>query len=108
MNRRMGRSNQNHLPKLANPGFDGTVRRGSVTCPHCGYTTPIEQVREQLSINDGGTDDARLMCNLLFVKVKRKRLQMRNNKFFEERGRFFRLATLMMFSCRSSQKDDWN
>jgi putative DNA methylase len=28
----------------------GTVRRGSVTCPVCGYTTPVAAVREQARI----------------------------------------------------------
>ena len=26
----------------------GTVRRGSATCPVCGYTTPVASVRKQL------------------------------------------------------------
>jgi adenine-specific DNA methylase len=26
---------------IENPQFDGTVKRGSVTCPCCGYTTPV-------------------------------------------------------------------
>jgi adenine-specific DNA methylase len=48
--------------KVANPKFDGTVARGSVTCPCCGYTTPVARVREQLKARHGGADDARLMC----------------------------------------------
>src|SRR5437868_6314298 len=27
---------------------EGTVKRGSATCPCCGYTTPVKSVREQL------------------------------------------------------------
>ena len=26
---------------IENPSFDGTVKRGSATCPCCGYTTPV-------------------------------------------------------------------
>lgn len=40
----------------------GTARRGSVTCPVCGYTTTVERVRAQLQQRVGGTLDARLMC----------------------------------------------
>lgn len=40
----------------------GTIRRGSVTCPICGYTTPVDSVRKQLRSRRGGTADARLFC----------------------------------------------
>src|SRR5262249_20349901 len=30
--------------KVDNPKFDGTVKRGSATCPCCGYTTPVDRV----------------------------------------------------------------
>jgi adenine-specific DNA methylase len=40
----------------------GTVRRGSATCPVCGFTTPVASVRRQLSERHGGTADARLLC----------------------------------------------
>jgi adenine-specific DNA methylase len=43
------------------PDFQGTVRRGSATCPCCGYTTPVAQVREQLKTRRGGANDARLL-----------------------------------------------
>lgn len=42
--------------------IDGTIRRGSVTCPVCGYTTPIDRVRNQLQQRHGGTDDAMLLA----------------------------------------------
>ena len=48
--------------KIDNPRFGGTVRRGSATCPCCGYTTPVARVREQLKARRGGTFDARLLC----------------------------------------------
>lgn len=40
----------------------GTVRRGSATCPCCGYTTPVTSVRTQLKARRGGAADARLLC----------------------------------------------
>ena len=48
--------------KIAEPNFDGTVKRGSATCPCCGYTTPVTRVREQLKIQRGGGNHSRLMC----------------------------------------------
>lgn len=41
---------------------EGTVRRGSASCPCCGYTTPVKSVREQLKKRRGGAADARLFC----------------------------------------------
>lgn len=41
---------------------EGTVRRGSATCPVCGYTTPVARVRAQLRERYGGAADARLYC----------------------------------------------
>jgi adenine-specific DNA methylase len=40
----------------------GTVRRGSVTCPSCGYTTPVSSVRHQLKGRLGGTKDSLMTC----------------------------------------------
>ena len=48
--------------KIEDPKFDGTVKRGSATCPCCGYTTPVERVRGQLRSKHGGAQDARLFC----------------------------------------------
>jgi putative DNA methylase len=48
--------------RIDNPKFDGTVKRGSGTCPCCGYTTPVKQIREQLKARRGGANDARLIC----------------------------------------------
>ena len=53
--------------KFADPNFDGTVKRGSATCPCCGYTTPVARVREQLKARHGGSEDARMFC----VVIKR-------------------------------------
>jgi len=58
---------------------EGTVRRGSATCPVCGYTTPVASVRKQLRARRGGAADARLFC----VVTTRPGQQ----------GRFYRLPT---------------
>jgi adenine-specific DNA methylase len=41
---------------------EGTVKRGSTTCPCCGFTTPVRSVREQFKKRRGGAADARLFC----------------------------------------------
>jgi len=48
--------------KTADPKFDGTVKRGSASCPCCGYTTPVARVREQFKARRGGANDARFLC----------------------------------------------
>jgi adenine-specific DNA methylase len=63
--------------KVDNPKFDGTVKRGSATCPCCGYTTPVARVREQLKARQGGANSARMFC----VVGGRS----------DEQGRFYRL-----------------
>ncbi|OGA55364.1 MAG: adenine-specific DNA methylase [Betaproteobacteria bacterium RIFCSPLOWO2_12_FULL_62_58] len=52
----------NPQTKIENPKFDGTVKRGSATCPCCGYTMPVARVREQIKSRRGGANDARLLC----------------------------------------------
>ena len=63
--------------EIKNPNFDGTVKRGSATCPCCGYTTPVTSVRTQLKVRKGGANDARLFC-VVTTKLKTQ-------------GRFYRL-----------------
>jgi len=58
---------------------EGTVKRGSATCPCCGYTTPVKSVREQFKTRRGGSTDGRLFCVVT----------VRSNK----QGRFYRLPT---------------
>ena len=48
--------------EIANPDFEGTVRRGAASCPVCGYTMPVESVRAQLKTRRGGAADARLFA----------------------------------------------
>lgn len=40
----------------------GTIRRGTVTCPACGYTLKIAKVRAQLAARNGGARSARLLA----------------------------------------------
>jgi len=63
--------------EVLDPRFDGTVKRGSVTCPCCGFTTSVVNVRAQLKKRHGGANDAKLMC----VVTKR----------VVEQGRYYRL-----------------
>lgn len=70
---------ENPKSQVSNPSFDGTVKRGSATCPVCVYTTPVTSVRKQLRARKGGAADARL-----FAVVTTKA---------SEQGRFFRLPT---------------
>ena len=72
-------SQDNTKEKIADPKFDGTVKRGSATCPCCGYTTPVARVREQLKRRRGGASDARLFCVV--------------SNHASEQGRFYRLPT---------------
>jgi len=39
----------------------GTTLGGAVTCPVCGYTTPVERVRAQMCEQVGGANNARLI-----------------------------------------------
>jgi len=48
--------------KVADPKFDGTVKRGSATCPCCGYTTPVARLREQIKSQRGGANHACMFC----------------------------------------------
>ncbi|WP_254175250.1 DUF1156 domain-containing protein [Planktothrix pseudagardhii] len=67
----------NHQLEVKNPNLEGTVKRGSATCPCCGFTTPVASVRKQLKARHGGANDARLFC----VVVTKPNQQ----------GRFYRL-----------------
>ncbi|MCX6880179.1 MAG: DUF1156 domain-containing protein [Verrucomicrobia bacterium] len=67
----------NPKTKIEEANFDATVKRGSATCPCCGYTTPVARVREQLKNRGGGASDARMTA----IVVGRD----------AEQGRFYRL-----------------
>jgi adenine-specific DNA methylase len=57
--------------EVKNPTFDGTVKRGSATCPCCGFTTPVASVRRQLKEHRGGAVDARLYC-VVIIRPQQK------------------------------------
>ncbi len=44
----------------------GTAKRGSVTCPCCGYTTPLSRVRDQIKNSHGGVRKARLLAVAIY------------------------------------------
>lgn len=48
----------------ANTIASGTSKGGAATCPVCGYTTPVESVRTQLTAQRGGARTARLIAVL--------------------------------------------
>lgn len=70
---------------IASPNLDGTVKRGSATCPCCGYTTPVSSVRTQFKLRRGGAHDAKLLA----VVTARP----------EQQGRFYRLPTKVDFDA---------
>ena len=49
----------------------GTLRRGSATCPICGYTVPGSNVRMQASKMNGGADVSRLLA--IYTESKKGR-----------------------------------
>jgi putative DNA methylase len=63
----------NRAKRVERPSFDGTVKRGSATCPCCGYTTPANRVRDQIKSRSGGTNDARMLAVVLSRPGKRFR-----------------------------------
>jgi putative DNA methylase len=52
---------------------EGTTRKGSATCPCCGYTTPAPSVKRQLKERHGGTRDARLLAVVNIQAGKKNR-----------------------------------
>ena len=69
-------------------GAEGTVRRGSATCPICGYTTRVDSVRRQLTVSRGGVREAQLLA----VVTTRK----------DDQGRSYRLPTPQDSECRAN------
>jgi putative DNA methylase len=66
-------------PKSEREVENGTMSRGSATCPVTGFTTPVASVRRQMKERQGGASDARLFC----VVTTKPNIQ----------GRFYRLPT---------------
>lgn len=67
----------------------GTIKRGSATCPCCGYVTSVISVRKQLKERFGGANDARLVA--VVTSLQSERVCGNSILVFEESGRFFRL-----------------
>jgi len=55
------------------PNLDGTVKRGSATCPCCGFTTSITSVKRQLKEKHGGAASARLLVVVIDKQGERGR-----------------------------------
>jgi len=47
---------------------EGTIRRGSATCPVCGYTTPVNNLQQQFRNREGGTIDSRMFAKVVEMK----------------------------------------
>jgi len=58
---------------IAPKDLKGTAKRGSVTCPCCGHTTPVAHVRQQISSNMGGVKTARLLAVAIFNRDTKTR-----------------------------------
>ena len=71
-------------PKSAKEVAEGTVKRGSATCPITGFTTPVASVRKQLKPRKGGANDARLFCVVSTKKTQQGRFyRLPNNQDLE-------------------------
>lgn len=69
----------------------GTVKRGTATCPCCGYVTPVASVRRQMKSKGGGTNDAKLICVVSTIETIRR--YGNHEEIYKEQGRFYRLPT---------------
>jgi adenine-specific DNA methylase len=87
---------------IANLNLEGTAKRGSVTCPCCGYTTPIARVRDQLKKNGGGVKNARLLAVVIFHNKNRVRGYRLPNEFD---NRALMKATKKLTRLRKSNPD---
>lgn len=79
-------------PKFKDIG-GGTIKKGSASCPICGYTTPVASIRKQLKLRKGGTFDARMFVVVTNLKTRRKAAGTGKIEIFAERGRFYRFPT---------------
>ena len=78
--------------EISNPSFDGTVKRGSATCPCCGYTTPVTSVRTQFKKRRGGAHDARLLAVV--------------TSHADAQGRFYRIPSAADFKAHSRSNEE--
>ena len=68
---------------------DGTVIQGNATCRCCGFVTAVASVRRQLSLRDGGANDARLFAVVTTLRTERESAD--KIEIIEETGRYYRL-----------------
>lgn len=68
---------------------EGTIKRGSATCPCCGFVTPVTSIRRQLKAKNGGANSAQLFA--IVTTLETERSYRGQSEVFQEIGRFFRL-----------------
>ncbi len=76
--------------------LNSTVSRGKPTCPVCGYTTSLDNVKKQFRSRNGGTLDARLMAVVL------------NNGLFHDPGQTDKKAIANAATKLDAIKKEWN
>ncbi|MDO9258163.1 MAG: DUF1156 domain-containing protein [Bacteroidales bacterium] len=69
----------------------GTVKRGSVSCPCCGFVTPVSSVRLQMKKIKGGANDAKIMA--VVCNITTERMCQNSKKEYEETRRYYRVAS---------------
>lgn len=74
----------------------GTVKRGSATCPCCGYTTPAQNIKRQLGDRLGGAKDSRLVAIVFLNRVEQGRLYRAPSSLDREAA----IAAALELDCR--------
>ncbi|MEK6780103.1 MAG: DUF1156 domain-containing protein [Bacteroidota bacterium] len=69
----------------------GTIKRGSVSCPCCGFVTPVSSVRMQMKKRRGGANDAKMM--VVVTNITTERVCQNKKEEFEEPRRYYREAS---------------
>lgn len=67
----------------------GTVQRGNVSCPCCGFVTPVKNIRTQLKEKNGGSRDSKLLCVVSILKTERN--CNKQTDISDEKNRFYRI-----------------
>lgn len=70
----------------------GTVKRGSVVCPCCGFVTPVAAVRSQMKKLRGGANHAMIMA--VVSNITTLRISKGSKLEFNETRRYYRLGTI--------------
>lgn len=68
-----------------------TVKRGTATCPCCGFVTPVASVRKQMKLKNGGANNSKLLC--IVSTIETIRTNGKKEELYREQGRFYRLPT---------------